>query len=295
MRFKRGGTDALKRFGWWRGDRGWGRLVRDGYSNPSTSPCTVLSWHTLDPLIVHVMKCVPLCKHTVHVCACICPAASCQCVALHPAKAKPNYRRTATDLAGMLTITEEAAGRGSLGKVTAGRELHKSGPQGQGRRGGAGDTLFQDRLLSLFIIVEVSTRRRNLQLTACIDASGRELLKTPHPTHALLHPTHALLHPTHDLLHPTHNLLHPTHALQTWTMYIVVQKNPTTQSHNCIFLVSTSQHHSHTYLQQWYIQYGQSDTESMQLVTGIDSSCESFPGCQAETLCARVCVMCECV
>lgn len=42
----------------------------------------------------------------------------------------------ATDLAGMLTITEEAAGRGSLGKVTAGRELHKSGPQGQGRGGG---------------------------------------------------------------------------------------------------------------------------------------------------------------
>lgn len=40
----------------------------------------------------------------------------------------------ATDLAGMLTKTEEAAGRGSLGKVTAGRVLHKSGPQGQGRR-----------------------------------------------------------------------------------------------------------------------------------------------------------------
>lgn len=37
----------------------------------------------------------------------------------------------ATDLAIMLTKTEEAAGRGSLGKVTAGRELHKSGPQGR--------------------------------------------------------------------------------------------------------------------------------------------------------------------
>jgi len=77
----------------------------------------------------------------------------------------------ATDLAGMLTITEEAAGRGSLGKVTAGRELHKSGPQGQGR----GGTLFQDPLLSLFIIVEVSARRSNLQLTAHIGANGQKL------------------------------------------------------------------------------------------------------------------------
>lgn len=70
----------------------------------------------------------------------------------------------------MLTITEEAAGRGSLGKVMAGRELHKSGPQGQGRRvvavvGWGGSTLFQDLLLSLFIIVGVSARRSNLQLT----------------------------------------------------------------------------------------------------------------------------------
>lgn len=38
----------------------------------------------------------------------------------------------ATDLAGMLTITEEAEGRRSLGKVTAGRELHISGPQNKG-------------------------------------------------------------------------------------------------------------------------------------------------------------------
>lgn len=93
-------------------------------------------------------------------------------------KAKPNYRRTATDLAGMLTITEEAAGRGSLGKVTAGRELHMSGPQGQGR----GGTLFQDLLLSLFIIVEVSARRSNLQLTTHIDANGQKLSnRTPTP------------------------------------------------------------------------------------------------------------------
>lgn len=34
----------------------------------------------------------------------------------------------------MLTITEEAEGRGSLGKVTAGLELCESGPQGQGRK-----------------------------------------------------------------------------------------------------------------------------------------------------------------
>lgn len=79
-------------------------------------------------------------RSCVSLCVCLCVfalawPASCQCVALNPAKAKPNYRRTATDLAGMLTITEEAAGRGSLGKVTAGRELHKSGPQGQGRGG----------------------------------------------------------------------------------------------------------------------------------------------------------------
>ena len=64
--------------------------------------------------------------------------ASCQCLALNPAKAEPNYRCTATDLTGMLTITEEAAGRGSLGKVSAGRELHKHGPQGPGRRAGTG-------------------------------------------------------------------------------------------------------------------------------------------------------------
>lgn len=161
--------------------------------NPSTSSLhcshqTALSWHTLYPLILHEIKCVPACVRScmsLCVCLCVCMCvfalprpASCQCVALNPAKAKPNYRRTATDLAGMLTITEEAAGRGSLGKVTAGRELHKSGPQGQGR----GGTLFQDRLLSLFIIVEVSARRGNLQLTACIGANGWKLSKPPpHP------------------------------------------------------------------------------------------------------------------
>lgn len=71
-------------------------------------------------------------------CVAVPQPASCQCLALNPAKAEPNYRCTATDLAGMLTITEEAAGRGSLGKVSAGRELHKRGPQGPGRRGGTG-------------------------------------------------------------------------------------------------------------------------------------------------------------
>lgn len=70
----------------------------------------------------------------------------------------------ATNLAGMLTITEEAAGRGSPGKVTAGRELHKSGPQGQGR----GGTLFQAMQHSLFIIEELSARGGNLQLTTCM-------------------------------------------------------------------------------------------------------------------------------
>lgn len=154
----------------------------------STSLCTVtaLSWHTLHPLILHEIKCVPACMRvTVRVCVCLQSArpASCQCVALNPAKAKPNYRRMATDLAGMLTITEEAAGRGSLGKVTAGREVHKSGPQGQGR----GGTLFQDLLLSLFIIVEGSATRSTLQLTAHIDAKGQTLSKPPNPLRACCH------------------------------------------------------------------------------------------------------------
>lgn len=81
--------------------------------------------------------CVSVCV-IVHVCVAVPQPASCQCLALNPAKAEPNYRCTATDLAGMLTITEEAAGRGWLGKVLAGRQLHKRGPQGPGRRGGTG-------------------------------------------------------------------------------------------------------------------------------------------------------------
>lgn len=148
-----------------------------------------MSWYTLYPLILHDIKCVPACMRScMSLCVCVCVfavprPASCQCVALNPAKAKPNYRRMATDLAGVLTITEEAAGRGSLGKVTAGRELHKSGPQGQGR----GGTLFQDLLLSLFIIVQVSARRNNLQLTAHISGNGQKLSEPPpapsHPSH----------------------------------------------------------------------------------------------------------------
>jgi len=78
----------------------------------------------------------------------------------------------------MLTITEEAEGRGSLGKVTAGRKLHKSGPQEQGR----GGTLFQDLLRSLFIIVEVSARRGSLQLTTCIGTTPT----SPTPSHPRL-------------------------------------------------------------------------------------------------------------
>ena len=137
---------------------------------------------------VHVCVCVCVCV-CVHVCVFQLPRpASCQCVALNPAKAKPNYRRMATDLAGMLTITEEEAGRGSLGKVTAGRELHKSGPQGQGR----GGTLFQDLLLSLFIIVEVSATRSSLQLTAHIGAKGQTLTYSspqPHPPDSCMPPS----------------------------------------------------------------------------------------------------------
>lgn len=84
------------------------------------------------------IKCVRMCFSP---CMCVFTLlwlASCQCVALSPAQAKPNYRRTATDLAGMLTITGEAEGRGSLGKVTAGLELCRSGPQGHGKEGGEG-------------------------------------------------------------------------------------------------------------------------------------------------------------
>lgn len=124
-------------------------------------------------------SCVSLC---VHACVCLCVfalawPASCQCVALNPAKAKPNYRRTATDLAGMLTITEEAAGRGSLGKVTAGRELHKSGPQGQGRGGGYSISgsgaliIYHSRSLSkkrqptIDYMQQIGTNRANPRLT----------------------------------------------------------------------------------------------------------------------------------
>lgn len=136
-------------------------------------------------------------RSCVSLCVCLCVfalawPASCQCVALNPAKAKPNYRRTATDLAGMLTITEEAAGRGSLGKVTAGRELHKSGPQGQGR----GGTLFQDLVLSLFIIAEVSARRGNLQLTTRMGTNWHKPSDTPspHPAPNHSHPDHLCFH-----------------------------------------------------------------------------------------------------
>jgi len=68
----------------------------------------------------------------VHVCVCVCVQlarpARCPCAALNPAKAKPNYRRMATDLAGVLTITEEeAAGRGSHGRTRGSRERTAGG------------------------------------------------------------------------------------------------------------------------------------------------------------------------
>ncbi|KAJ7986846.1 hypothetical protein DPEC_G00332640 [Dallia pectoralis] len=58
----------------------------------------------------------------------------------------------------MLTRTEEAGREGSVGKVTAGRELHRHGPQSRGGQ------LFQDQPLSLFIIVSsLPARHTNLQ------------------------------------------------------------------------------------------------------------------------------------
>lgn len=118
--------------------------------NPSTSPAfssrAAMSWYTLYPLTSHDITCVSACMCScMELCVCVFAVprpASCQCAGLNPAKAKPNYRRMATDLAIMLTKTEEAAGRGSLGKVTAGRELHKSGPQGRGGWGLVGGLLY---------------------------------------------------------------------------------------------------------------------------------------------------------
>lgn len=101
-------------------------------------------------------------------CVCACVSAvprpsSCQCVALNPAKAKPNYRRTATDLAGMLTITEGGGSREGIAWKSHGwtgasqeRTTGIREEVGEEERGG---TLFQDPLLSLFIIVEVPAKK----------------------------------------------------------------------------------------------------------------------------------------
>lgn len=67
--------------------------------------------------------------------------ASCQCLALNP-KAEPNYRRMATDLAGMLTKTEEAAGRGSLGKVTLDGCFTRADHRNKGGGMGLGGILY---------------------------------------------------------------------------------------------------------------------------------------------------------
>lgn len=176
--------------------------------------------------------------------------ASCQCLALNSAKAEPNYRCTATDLAGMLTITEEAAGRGSLGKVTAGRELHKSGPQGQGRRGGTGGYSISGSA-ALIIYHRRSLGARKQPTIDCRHwwkrAGAERTPSNPTPP-AASHPSHAGCSlqncSKHPAKHARHNISpiltrqHPAavqlvQATNTHAVYVYTTKHVSLRAHTC--------------------------------------------------------------
>lgn len=89
----------------------------------------------------------------------------------------------------MLTITEEAEGRGSLGKVTAGRELHKHGPQKHGR---GGHSISGYAALIIYHSISLGKKRK-----PAIDYMHRHY---PHVTHALP-PTPRILPSTHCVHH----------------------------------------------------------------------------------------------
>lgn len=128
--------------------------------------------------------------------------ASCQCAALNPAKkAKPNYRHTATDLAGMLTRTGGRwagggglEGRGQFGKVSAGRPLHKGGPQRPG--GGAGGVGHYFRIwCSHYLSSRTSGRgRENKQLLTLHICGKGYSEENPQPNLTPLHPAHTHSH-----------------------------------------------------------------------------------------------------